>query len=297
MNELKIDSELRDLLPPLSGDEKRQLEENLLKIGYVGAPIYIWNGYIVDGHNRYEICQKHHINYPTEELNLGDSATKTDVMEWMINTQLGRRNLIPAQRLIVLDKFKKRVQAEAALKKEQSLNIFHGNQHKEVSHPNGEHTKIHTDKTLAKMAGVGTGTVARFNQVMKSEDEDIKNDVIAGKVSINAGYKKIKEKKRNNEQEQTSELSKIVSQIASDMKNPRYISDYWNFTNEIECLQCEFDEFIDGAFDRLFGEFNISNGVITQQEKENAIHCIDDFINKIQELKEQVEKVKVKTGE
>lgn len=81
MSELKIDPELRDLLPPLSGDEKRQLEENLLKIGYVGAPIYIWNGYIVDGHNRYEICQKHHINYPTEELNLGDSATKTDIME------------------------------------------------------------------------------------------------------------------------------------------------------------------------------------------------------------------------
>lgn len=37
MNELKIDPELRDLLPPLSGDEKRQLEDNLLKIGYVGG--------------------------------------------------------------------------------------------------------------------------------------------------------------------------------------------------------------------------------------------------------------------
>lgn len=27
--------------------------------------------------------------------------------------------------------------------------------------------KIHTDKELAKMAGVGTGTVARFNKLKK----------------------------------------------------------------------------------------------------------------------------------
>ncbi|WP_418752463.1 hypothetical protein [Frisingicoccus sp.] len=34
------------------------------------------------------------------------------------------------------------------------------------SSPNGEQSKskIHTDKELAKMAGVGTGTVARFNK-------------------------------------------------------------------------------------------------------------------------------------
>lgn len=145
------------------------------------------------------------------------------------------------------------------------------------------------------MAGVGTGTVARFNQVMKSEDEVLKKDVITGKLSINAGYKKIKEKKINNEPEQQSELSKTILQIASDMKKPRYVSDYWNFTNEMECLQCEFDEFIDEAFDRLFGEFNISDEVITQHEKENTIHCIDDFIKKIKELKDQVEKVKVKS--
>lgn len=34
-------------------------------------------------------------------------ATIIDVMEWMINTQLGRHNLPPAQRISVVDKFKK----------------------------------------------------------------------------------------------------------------------------------------------------------------------------------------------
>lgn len=53
---------------------------------------------------------------------------------------------------------------------------FYGNQYKVASSPNGEQstTKIHTDKELAKLAGVGTGTVARFNRVMKSDDEELK---------------------------------------------------------------------------------------------------------------------------
>ena len=85
-------------------------------------------------------------------------------MEWVINTQLDRRNLPPAQRLAVVEKFKKKIQEEA--KENMSLG---GSSDKKGS-PNGENL-INTDKELAKLAGVGTGTVARFNRVMKSDDE------------------------------------------------------------------------------------------------------------------------------
>lgn len=194
MKELKINPELRDFIPPLSGEEKKQLENSLLKYGYKGSPIYIWHDYIVDGHNRYELCKKHKIDYVAEELDLGDNASVVDVMEWMINTQLGRRNLPPAQRLAVMDKFKKKIQEQANAKKAESSKQFHGNQHKVVPSPNGEQTKakIHTDKELAKLAGVGTGTVARYNKVMNSNDEELKKKVLANEVSINAGYQKIR---------------------------------------------------------------------------------------------------------
>lgn len=94
----------------------------------------------------------------------------------MINTQLGRRNLPPAQRLAVVEKFKKKIQEEAKEKQSESNKQFYGNQYKVASSPNGEQStiKIHTDKELAKLAGVGTGTVARFNRVMKSDDEELK---------------------------------------------------------------------------------------------------------------------------
>lgn len=198
MKELKINPELRDFIPPLSGEEKKQLEDSLLKYGYKGAPIYIWNDYIVDGHNRYELCRKHNIEYPVEELLLGDNATIIDVMEWMINTQLGRRNLPPAQRLAVMDKFKKKIQEQARERQSEAGKEF-GNG-KNSSSPNGEKQKnIHTDKELAKMAGVGTGTVARFNKVMNSDDEELKKKVLANEVSINAGYEKVRESEKEKE--------------------------------------------------------------------------------------------------
>lgn len=102
-----------------------------------------------------------------EELDLGDDATIIDVMEWMINTQLGRRNLPPQQRIAVVKKFEKKIQEQAIIKKKESDKNFHGNQYV-VPSPNGEQSKpkLHTDKELAKLAGVGTGTIAHLNRVM-----------------------------------------------------------------------------------------------------------------------------------
>lgn len=194
MKELKIDPELRDFIPPLSGEEKKQLEDSLLKYGYKGAPIFTWRGYIVDGHNRYEICKKHNIEFPIDDLDLGDNATIIDVMEWMINTQLGRRNLPPAQRISVVDKFKKKIQEQAKEKQSEAGKEF-GNG-KSSSSPNGEKLNIHTDKELAKMAGVGTGTIARYNRVMKSDDEELKKKVLSDEVKINTAYEEIRKKEK-----------------------------------------------------------------------------------------------------
>ena len=73
---------------------------------------------------------------------------KSDVMEWMINTQLGRRNLPPQQRIAVVKKFEKKIQEQAK--------ITQGTRTDLTSSPNGEKviTSTRTDKELAKLAGV-----------------------------------------------------------------------------------------------------------------------------------------------
>lgn len=106
--------------------------------------------------NQTSVSQNSSKRNPIEnKIDVRSKLAKTaDIMEWMINTQLGRRNLPPAQRLAVVEKFKKKIQEEAKEKQGTRTDL--------TSSPNGEKVKsTHTDKELAKLAGVGTGTVAR----------------------------------------------------------------------------------------------------------------------------------------
>ena len=94
MENLKVDNEFKNLLPPLTEDEYSQLESDIKKHGVL-SPIIAWNGFIIDGHNRYEICRKNGIDLP--EIKALDFSNKSDVMDWIINHQTGRRNLTKSQ--------------------------------------------------------------------------------------------------------------------------------------------------------------------------------------------------------
>jgi len=64
MNELQINSEFQSLIPALSKEEFGLLEKSILKEG-CRDPLITWNGILIDGHNRYEICRKHKIKFQT----------------------------------------------------------------------------------------------------------------------------------------------------------------------------------------------------------------------------------------
>lgn len=115
---LRIDPEFKAQIPPLTQEERRQLEENILAEGELLAPILVWNGTIVDGHNRYEILQSHpEIPCSVRDLEL---ETREEVLVWICKHQLGRRNLTPEQKKFLMGK-----QYDA----EKQSAGFHGNQH------------------------------------------------------------------------------------------------------------------------------------------------------------------------
>ena len=89
MTELKIKQEFRDLIPPLAKEELEGLEKNILANG-CEQPIKLWQGFIVDGHNRYSICSKHGLTFKTEEL---IRENESQVLLWIIDHQLDRRNI------------------------------------------------------------------------------------------------------------------------------------------------------------------------------------------------------------
>ena len=59
LNALKIDPEFQGKIPPLTFEELNQLEANILRDGRIINPIIVWQGLIVDGHNRFIIAKKH----------------------------------------------------------------------------------------------------------------------------------------------------------------------------------------------------------------------------------------------
>ena len=102
MINLKIDPEFQSQIPPLTDDEFKQLEENILKEGKLISPLIVWNNTLVDGHNRYAILRKHpEIYFSTMPLPF---ESREEVLAWICKNQLGRRNLTPEQKKYLIGK-------------------------------------------------------------------------------------------------------------------------------------------------------------------------------------------------
>lgn len=118
---IKVDDELKKLLPPLSADELSGLEEDIKKHGVLD-PIILWNGFIADGHNRYEICQKLGIEFvDIKELH---KDSKAEVMEWIIDHQFARRNLTKSQIVLSREKVRKKYEEEGEERKREGKNQY-----------------------------------------------------------------------------------------------------------------------------------------------------------------------------
>ena len=95
LQNLSVDPEFESKIPPLREEELKQLEENILADGVVINPLIVWNGIIVDGHNRYRILQQHpEIQFTIYEKEFPDRYA---VIAWICKNQLGRRNLTSQQ--------------------------------------------------------------------------------------------------------------------------------------------------------------------------------------------------------
>ena len=98
--ELKIIDEIKNLIPPLSKEEYGLLKQSIIKEG-VRDPIVVWSDMIVDGHNRYTICKKHNIPFKIVDK---DFECLDEIKIWVIENQLGRRNLTDEQKSYFIGK-------------------------------------------------------------------------------------------------------------------------------------------------------------------------------------------------
>ena len=163
MVELKIDKEFESLIPALSATEFNQLRDNILEVREVLDPIKTWQGIIIDGHNRWKIIQENpDIPYKTYEMIFND---RDEAKTWIINNQLGRRNLSGEQQSNLRGK---RVELE-----KKKVGAPKGNTNAEKQCSQNVHIDSESKRTIERLAdeyGVSPKTIERDAKFSKGID-------------------------------------------------------------------------------------------------------------------------------
>ena len=155
---MKIDAEFQSLIPPLTYEEKKMLEESILNEGCRDA-IVLWGDTIIDGHNRYEICKKHGIPFETVSREFED---RNDVIEWIIKNQFGRRNLPMHERARLALRLKPVIAEKAREKQHSGINQYTHSLPQNSAKPS---IPIETRDEIAKAAGVSHDTIAKVEKI------------------------------------------------------------------------------------------------------------------------------------
>lgn len=100
MADIIINEKFRTLIPPLNKAEYTELEKSLKKEG-CREPLVIWNGYLIDGHNRFEICTRLNIKYKVVNMPF---ESEEDAISWICSNQLGRRSISEETRKYLIGK-------------------------------------------------------------------------------------------------------------------------------------------------------------------------------------------------
>ncbi len=182
-NNIVILDELKRFIPALNPDEYEALEQSIIANG-CRTPLLIWNTtagqvyqttaqpdepcfVLFDGHHRYEICQKHGIDF---QIDLMSFASIEAVKDFMIDFQIGRRNMTPEQlsylRGLKYQRMKSK-QGGARLKSEDDIQD--------------------TAEKLAEEFKVSVATIKRdavFVEGLEKMDDDLKDTILAGTTKV-----------------------------------------------------------------------------------------------------------------
>ena len=221
-HELIIDAEFQALIPPLTQDEFAGLEASILAEGCRDALI-VWGNIIIDGHNRYKICETHNIPYKTKSIDFG---SRDEVKLWMLQNQLARRNLNDFQRVELVRKYEEAVKAQA---KERQLSglVQNASAVREIFH------KGRATDELGDIAGVSRKTYEHAAAVLNNAAEEVIQAARNQELSIDAAYQvtKLPQEAQQEVSERIRDGEKprdVVSEVKKHYKNKKYDMKYWN---------------------------------------------------------------------
>lgn len=229
--ELKIKKEFKELIPPLSADEFKGLEENIIENGCLDT-IKTWDGFIIDGHNRYDICTRNEISYETKELAFEDEA---HARVWIRNLQLDRRNISTEIRLDLRLSNKEeilKIQARAKENLQKQVELMNRNNPKKqkdsdlynyTNHKNDNSTPlppVNTRAEIAKLSGVSEFKVMQQKKLKETLPPEQYQKVLDGEVTVNKAYTELKKA-------ETPEIIPTINEIPEKKYRVLYANPDW----------------------------------------------------------------------
>ena len=210
---------LKDLIRPLGIDEIEQLKVNILANGCQDSlkvwqttqkiinPLSLTNGeqfVLIDGHNRYKICIENNVSFAVSIMKF---QSLDDVISWMIDLQLGRRNMSPNE-----------IAYYRGLKYNQEKKIEKTNNFSSTG------TFLKTSQKLAEQYGINEKTIRRdaeFAKGVESLSQELKRDFLNGNVKVSK--RTIEELGKADVREKVSTVEAITTYIApvKDIQTPK----------------------------------------------------------------------------
>jgi len=200
-----VDAEFAALIPPLSAEERQQLEENIVEHGGARDPLVVWASKwtltLLDGHNRYQICTRLALPFDVHELRF---KAREEAEDWIDRNQLGRRNLDSRQ-----------------------MSLLRGRRYNRTKKPGrpsekpGQNVRVSAD-TLAAEHGVDEKTIRRDGKFAEAvETLGIEREIVAGEIeapkhAIVAAAQALPEKPSAEQIEQAVEAVKSKPHVANN---------------------------------------------------------------------------------
>jgi len=172
---ITIDREFKNLIPAISDEERKQLEENIVEHGGARDPLVVWRDsdrdILIDGHNRHEICTRLGLEYGVEAMAF---ASRDEAADWIDRNQLGRRNLSRQDYKLLLGRRYNR--AKKCTGAQEGNDNAAENKVEKI-------TTLKTSERLAKEHGVTEKTVRNAGKYQAAAEKlGIEKEIAAGKV-------------------------------------------------------------------------------------------------------------------
>lgn len=168
-DDIVIDHGFSALIPPLSSEERQQLEENISEHGGARDPLVVWASKgtltLLDGHNRYEICSRLGLPFDVHELRF---KSRDEAEDWIDRNQLGRRNLDARQMSLLRGRRYNRTKRQG-----ERTDITSGQNVQ----------KLTTAESIAAEHGVDEKTIRRDGKFAEAvEALGIEREIVAGEI-------------------------------------------------------------------------------------------------------------------